>query len=47
MFNKIINFTSLNSEIFISYSEGKIQNIDIKNIKENKLFKDYSIKNKR
>ena len=44
---ELINFTSLNSEIFIAYGEGKIWNINIKNIKENQSFKDYSIYNKR
>ena len=44
---ELINFTSLNSEIFIAYGEGKIWNINTKNIKENESFIDYSIDNKR
>ena len=44
---ELINFTSLNSEIFIAYGEGKIWNINIKNIKENQSFTEYPIYNKR
>ena len=43
--DEMINFSALDSENYVFYGEGKIWNINSKNIKNNQSFQKYTIKN--